>query len=166
MAEKSKAGAALKRIRVETGLSVREMAKRLEMPQGSSYSYYENDYKKECLPVELAKKLIPIFRPFSIPPSRVLALAGIETQTISETLSQNGLVKDTNGGNHFPAIRSRGQHTTEIIEVDVTAFAGAGFAVDREDAKGIWGFPDYWIQAEIGASAQDLLDGEIGRAHV
>ena len=59
-ADNGAAAAALKALRERSGLGVREVARLLDLPS-STYATYERSYKKELLPVEMAKKLAPIF---------------------------------------------------------------------------------------------------------
>lgn len=57
-------------------MTVRQTAEALERP-ASTYATYENEYKKEFLPLDLIKSLIPIFLPRGVPAEKLLALAGV-----------------------------------------------------------------------------------------
>src|SRR5579875_2501953 len=77
MAKASPVALKLKRLRERTGLSVREMAAKLDYESASSYAYYENEFKKSFLPLDLVQKLAPIAESYGIERSEVMALAGI-----------------------------------------------------------------------------------------
>lgn len=66
----------LKALRKQTGLTVRELAAELDMPY-TTYSNYENRYKKPYLPVELCRKLAPIFARHGIGVHTIDALCGL-----------------------------------------------------------------------------------------
>jgi Predicted transcriptional regulator len=74
--EKSQSAIQLKALRKRTPLTVREVAKQLGKP-ASSYSFYEDEYKKQHLPFELVRALMPIFEPYGITQAELLHLAGI-----------------------------------------------------------------------------------------
>lgn len=80
MAGQSKSALALKKIRERVGLSVREVARQLgyEETRASSYAYYEDEYKKSYLPIDLIEKLGPIFIPLGAEQEELLALAGVK----------------------------------------------------------------------------------------
>ena len=54
-----KAARALKRLREDAGLSVREMAEQGHWPRASSYQHYEDRFKKTHLPVDVVERVIP-----------------------------------------------------------------------------------------------------------
>ncbi|MFY7850269.1 MAG: helix-turn-helix domain-containing protein [Brevundimonas sp.] len=64
----------LKALRERTGLSVREVARRLGKP-ASTYATYEDRYKKPFLPHELVAELLPVFSEF-VPKQEIYALSG------------------------------------------------------------------------------------------
>lgn len=66
----------LKALREKANISGREMARRLEMPNVSSYNHYETRFKKQFLPHDLILKLIPIFNDFGVSSDEVLELGG------------------------------------------------------------------------------------------
>jgi SOS-response transcriptional repressor LexA len=71
-----RAAAALKALRERSGFGVREVARHLDIPS-STYATYERTYKKDLLPLDLARKLVPILAGLGVPPitnDEVLAL--------------------------------------------------------------------------------------------
>jgi transcriptional regulator with XRE-family HTH domain len=85
MSTNSVAALELKRFREQAGYSVRQLAAALRDTGSkygqspSSYAYYENDYKKPYLPLELVDALVPLLRDRGTPPigeRQILALAG------------------------------------------------------------------------------------------
>lgn len=85
MTTQSPAALELKRLRERAGYSVRQLAaalRELGSKYGrspSSYVYYENDYKKLHLPVELVEALVPLLLDRGTPPiseHQLYALAG------------------------------------------------------------------------------------------
>lgn len=91
MATKSKAALELKRLRDHAGYSVRQLATALRDANSkyghspSSYAYYENDYKKPYLPVDLVNALVPLMLGCGDPPiteRQVLILAGTEHDSL------------------------------------------------------------------------------------
>ncbi len=85
MSTNSKASLELKQFREQAGYSVRQLAAALRDTGSkygqspSSYAYYENDYKKPYLPMELVDALVPLLRDRGTPPigeRQILALAG------------------------------------------------------------------------------------------
>jgi phage repressor protein C with HTH and peptisase S24 domain len=75
----SAAATGLKRLREQAKMSVRGVADALDRP-ASTYAAYEDKFKKQYLPVDLAKALVPIFEPRGVPARAVLALAGIDAE--------------------------------------------------------------------------------------
>mmetsp|Transcript_3345 Transcript_3345/g.5773 ORF Transcript_3345/g.5773 Transcript_3345/m.5773 type:complete len:159 (+) Transcript_3345:1649-2125(+) len=65
----------LKALREEAGLTIRDVAAALGK-QPSTYQHYEDRYKKQYLPLDLAQSLALIFFEHGIEPDRVLHLAG------------------------------------------------------------------------------------------
>jgi transcriptional regulator with XRE-family HTH domain len=85
MSTNSKASLELKRFREQAGYSVRQLAAALRDTGSkygqspSSYAYYENEYKKPYLPMDLVDALVPLLRDRGTPPigeRQILALAG------------------------------------------------------------------------------------------
>ena len=72
----SNISAALKSLRDQTGLSIRDVAEGLGMKSGSSYSHYEMRFKKPWLPMDVAMKLSDLFGRYGVDRDEVLALAG------------------------------------------------------------------------------------------
>jgi hypothetical protein len=77
MPKTSSAAKALKRLRERSGLGVREVADRLGK-KGSSYAYYEDEYKKPYLPLDLINALAPIFTSKGVDRAELFSLAGID----------------------------------------------------------------------------------------
>ncbi len=91
MATKSKAASELKRLRECAGFSVRGLAAALKEAGSnygrspSSYAYYENEYRKPYLPIDLVDALAPLLCGKGAPPIRnrdVLALAGAQHDSL------------------------------------------------------------------------------------
>jgi phage repressor protein C with HTH and peptisase S24 domain len=74
--EKSTASAELKRLRERAGMSVREVAAAIDRPS-STYASYEDKFKREFLPVELIRSLIPVFGSRGVPSADLWKLAGV-----------------------------------------------------------------------------------------
>ncbi len=80
MPPKSPAGARLKALRNRANLTVRETADLIER-RFTSFSYYENEYKKDALPAELVNALADVLEGRGTPPitrAEILSLGGIE----------------------------------------------------------------------------------------
>lgn len=91
MATNSKAALELKRLRECAGYSVRGLATALKDAGSnygrspSSYAYYENEYRKPYLPIDLVDALAPLLCGKGAPPIRnrdVLALAGAQHDSL------------------------------------------------------------------------------------
>jgi transcriptional regulator with XRE-family HTH domain len=67
----------LKQLRQKAGLSIREVAQALGMDHGSSYQHYEDRYKKPLLPLDLVRRLAPIFGAGGVTPAEIFELAGV-----------------------------------------------------------------------------------------
>lgn len=70
--------AALKTLRLEAGVGLREMARRLGMSSPSSYSHYEDParFKDDYLPMAWAIRFADALEPSGMDRQRVIALAG------------------------------------------------------------------------------------------
>lgn len=91
MATKSKAALELKRLRECAGFSVRGLATALKEAGSnygrspSSYAYYENEYRKPYLPMDLVDALAPLLCGKGAPPIKnrdVLVLAGTQHDSL------------------------------------------------------------------------------------
>lgn len=102
----SKAARELKALREEAGLSVRALAKLLKKP-ASTYATYEDRYKKQFLPIELANSLVPIFEARGIPQERTIALAVPTQEGVLKTKSP--LVTD-----YLPADNPVGDEPSDV----------------------------------------------------
>lgn len=90
MAKQSETALKLKELRKRSGLRVREIAGALHRPS-SSYAFYEDEFKKPFLPVDLVHDLAPIFEPRGIAKSELYALAGVDlNQMVEEPRSSRG----------------------------------------------------------------------------
>src|SRR5690349_13033260 len=67
----------LKQLRQKAGLSIREVAQALGMEHGSSYQHYEDRYKKPLLPLDLVRRLVPIFAQGGVAGGDLFELAGV-----------------------------------------------------------------------------------------
>lgn len=67
----------LRQIRERTGLSIRTVAKAIGRST-SGYVFYEREYKKKYLPLEMAEELVPIFENHGIAEAETLSLAGLK----------------------------------------------------------------------------------------
>jgi phage repressor protein C with HTH and peptisase S24 domain len=52
----------------------------------SSYSFYEDEYKKPFLPIDLVQALIPLFGPHGVEPDELLALAGVTPMGLATSI--------------------------------------------------------------------------------
>lgn len=71
----------LKRLREQAGMSVRQLAKELDL-SASSYAYYESSYKKPTLPMSLARQLAQILTPHGVKRDDIMALAGVLSDAV------------------------------------------------------------------------------------
>jgi transcriptional regulator with XRE-family HTH domain len=136
MPESSPVSRKLKQIRTRAGLSIREVAHALGMEHGSSYQHYEDRYRKQYLPLEFVRRLIPIFEKGGISAPELYALAGVDA-----------------------AQRPLGDETMlKIEELDVRAGAGAGAglvgAAERVVAE--WQVPTGIVRGYSTAPAHEL----------
>ena len=86
----------LKDLRERTGLSVRDVAEKIDRPW-TTYHYYETKTKKKYLPIELAEKLAVLFAKYGVDRGEVFALAGVDdaNRTLVKSLGfrENDLVE-------------------------------------------------------------------------
>ena len=78
MSEISQAARRLKMLRERAGLSMRAVSEALGWTL-TRYQHYEDRYRRNYLPLELARQLSDLFAQRGVPPADVLALAGVET---------------------------------------------------------------------------------------
>lgn len=76
-----KAGQKLRSMRIRTGLSVRDLADKIDMPP-SSYSSYETRSKKPFFKPEFVDRLIPVFANYGIDKSEVEELKQTTNHTV------------------------------------------------------------------------------------
>lgn len=141
MAEGSSASRGLKALRRRAGLSIREVAHALGMEHGSSYQHYEDRYRKPLLPLDLVRRLVPIFAPGGIAPAELYALAGVD------------------GSGERPltaAAPPEGGRMLRIEELDVRAGAGGGLIGDNETVLAEWQVPTEIVRGYSTAPASEL----------
>lgn len=142
MPKQSKSAIKLKRLRERTGLTVRATAHAIGR-EPSTYAWYEDGYKKEHLPIELVKLLIPIFSKKGVSPDELMQLAGLSTQVAADFFAPEPL-------NDITSI--------SIQEIDVKGGAGLGGEALLENLtdeagntrcadviKGNWNFPPEYL---------------------
>ena len=134
MADASPAARKLKQLRQRAGLSIREVAHALGMEHGSSYQHYEDRFRKPHLPLDLMRKLVPVFAKGGVESSELLALAGVEART--------------SGPGDATMLR--------IEELDVRASAGAGLVGSEERVVAQWQVPTEIVRGYSTAPAAEL----------
>jgi hypothetical protein len=110
----------LKALRERTGLSVREVAEKLKRPP-SSYQWYEDEYKKEFLPMDLVSKLLPIFEPHGVEPMELLALAGVKSTDTLFDIDARARAQRMAGLSDVDAMAP--YETSKIVDVEGEAYA-------------------------------------------
>jgi len=78
MRDTSPAAKRLKQLRVRAKLSIRQVANKMGWEHGSAYQHYEDRYKKPFLPLDLVRKLMPIFVEKGISSAEMFSLAGFD----------------------------------------------------------------------------------------
>ena len=97
----------LKALRLEAGLSMAEVARRLGYQHASRYQHYEDRYKKTYLPVDLVGRLAPLFLERGIARERLMALAGLGGTAPTEALRSPALTLDLSRfGKDLPVLGS------------------------------------------------------------
>lgn len=145
----SKAATGLKRLRQQAKLSVREVAEAIGRP-ASTYSSYEDKYKKPYLPLDLVKDLGPIFIPRGVDQSALFALAGINDADAPP----------------MPAIGpSSPDGFIPIGRFDTSLSMGPGaLALEEPEPLGYWMFEAQWLRTLSQAAASQLgvvkVDGD------
>lgn len=145
MTDEFTAGQRLKALRNRAGLSIREMAEKLGK-KTSSYQYYEDDYTRAYLPLELTKALVGIFEPYGIKKSQVLQLSGL-TVTTGEGETEH---REALSGDNFLTTKSDA-NAAIIDELDVRAAAGAGQIHDSEGKVAEWVLPKALVKFATNA---------------
>jgi transcriptional regulator with XRE-family HTH domain len=143
MADVSPASRRLKQIRQRAKLSIRQVAQALGMEHGSSYQHYEDRFKKPLLPLDLVKKLVPIFEPNGIEPAELFALAGV----------------DGTGQRPLLPAGARGEGEARMLaieELDVRAGAGLGLMGESEKIVAHWQVPAGVVRGYSTAPASEL----------
>ena len=80
-------GQRLKELRKRSGLSVRAVARAIGRPP-STYSTYEDAFKKPRLPIDLAHALAGVFKDRGIDEAEVLSLAGVSRDILERGLTR------------------------------------------------------------------------------
>jgi len=137
MPEASPAARKLKLLRQRAGLSIREVAHALGMEHGSSYQHYEDRYRKPHLPLDLMRKLMPVFVRGGVEAAELLVLAGVEPGT-------GALAEDAD------------KTMLRIEELDVRAGAGAGLVGGEEHVVAHWQVPTGIVRGYSTAPASEL----------
>lgn len=143
MAETSPASRGLKQLRQRAQLSIRDVARALGMEHGSSYQHYEDRFHKALLPLELVRRLVPIFTARGVSAAELYALAGVDGS------GERPL------GNP-PAATARGSAMLRIEELDVRAGAGGGLIADNETIVAEWQVPTEIVRGYSTAPAAEL----------
>ena len=133
----------LKELRQRAGLSIREVAQALGMEHGSSYQHYEDRFKKPLLPLELVRRLVPLFEEGGVDPGDLYALAGVNA-TGERPLAAVPPRPDNNG------------RMMRIEELDVRASAGAGLTGENEQVVAEWQVPSGIVRHYSTAPAAEL----------
>lgn len=147
MAGQSKTATLLKKLRERTGLSVREAAAAARL-KPSSYSYYEDDFKKPYLPASLIHALLPAFEARGVGASELLALAGLSDEP--------------HLGNSPDLPEPKADRDSILIpEYNVREAMGDGFTVDRETIKDHWTFSRRYLSEELRLNLRNLVVIEV-----
>jgi phage repressor protein C with HTH and peptisase S24 domain len=85
MTDISEAARRLKALRERTGLAMREVAEALGWTL-TRYQHYEDRYKREHLPLDFVRRLLPLFEARGVPGAELLALAGLSDSEIPGSL--------------------------------------------------------------------------------
>jgi phage repressor protein C with HTH and peptisase S24 domain len=131
----------LKQLRQRAGLSIREVAQALGMEHGSSYQHYEDRFKKALLPLDLVRRLVPIFEAGGVEGAELYALAGV------------------NATGERPLLAPRGEgegRMMRIEELDVRAGAGAGLIGENERVVAEWQVPSGIVRGYSTAPSAEL----------
>ena len=153
MIKKSEAARKLKQLRERTGMSVRQLADQIGRPT-SSYAFYEDNYRKSFLPIDLVRQLVPILTPYAIEVSEIMQLAGIvKGDALLEHKSNKETHSDKHDGTDPPS------KYTSILELDVRAAAGSGLIPDGNQPEGIlgeWKIPTNLLSVYTTAATSTL----------
>lgn len=128
MAKQSKAALALKRLRERAGYTVREVADFLGKAP-STYSFYEDKFKGQFIPIEISKKLRKPFEAKGIDYSELLALAGVADAFDPKANLEPPPAADIEDG------------MASIDELDATGNAGPGTNVSEVSVVRSWKMP-------------------------
>lgn len=138
MGQISEVAARLKELREGAGVSVRDFARRLDMPMGT-YKHYEDRFKRRYLPRDFAQSVARELAKEGVDPAEVMALAGGEAFDVIEP-----------GDNAPPG--------TALIPVyDVAASAGDGAIVEGyEPIAASLALPPDYLRRITKARVEDL----------
>ena len=181
MMENSLAAKHLKALRVRSGLSVQELADRLDVPK-STYASKEDKFKKPYLPLDFVQQLALILPGLGDPPiskGEVMALAGLLEAHHIVPISEGGQLSEDNVAyltpNQHKMMHAKKASTQKpptelakgspILEVDVRGGMGGGGEaalvnhVDEhgniiagDDVRAIWELPSDYVRHELRVS--------------
>jgi phage repressor protein C with HTH and peptisase S24 domain len=135
----------LKRLRERAGLSVRALADRVHLSP-SSYAYYEDEFKRRFLPIDLLKQVAPVLAEHGIPESETYRLAGItginrEGSAIAEV-------------DHDAPLH--GTNFVSIDELDIRSAAGVSGMAEPETKIGEWSVPNTLVRTASNAPSESI----------
>lgn len=144
----------IKKIRLEAGMSVRDMAAAIGM-SSSGYSHYEQRIKEPVLPYKIAVAIADAVAAAGVPRGRVMALAGAD------------FVQHGPDGSAFPIEakvarqqdddRATGNRPCLVAVYDVSASAGHGMIVDEyEGIASRLSFPPNYLRHITTTSPEHL----------
>lgn len=133
-------------------MSVREVADAIGRPP-STYSSYEDKYKKPYLPVDLIKRLEKVLVPRGIPVSELQALGGYQPANMLLKIGINRKNKSLRGGAEVEMIK--------LDELDIRAAAGVAGVDPAEISQHVpvvaeWNVPRPWLQQIAPGPAPNL----------
>jgi transcriptional regulator with XRE-family HTH domain len=129
----------LKQLRQKAGLSIRDVAQALGMEHGSSYQHYEDRYKKPLLPLELVRRLAPIFATSGVSPAETFQLAGV------------------NAAGEVPLTSTQGDLAAGMLRIDEVDLRGEGGLIDQGTRViGQWQVPSGIVRGYSTSPAVDL----------
>lgn len=137
-------GSRLKELRTDAGLSVREVAREMDIPN-STYSSYEDKFKKPFLPMEFAKRLAEVLERRGVKRNDVMALAGVQDAPNAGMAEASRLFVHGAGEPRMAAVE----------ELDVSASAGEGANVEGAEVVRTWLMP----RDVVSIATESAIDG-------
>lgn len=163
MAKQSAVALRLKRLRERTGLSVRDFAEQIGRG-ASSYSWYEDGFKKQFLPPDLVKAILPPLMARGIPEADILELGGLVSASSITRQVPDQLPAYT--GELAPGpIEIGGTEYTSIGRYDAALSAGPGSLLDPDaEPLGYHLVESQWLHAITTTAPKELaivmVDGD------